>query len=217
MHTRLRQMGFLTGFAVLLGGCQADRGDTEAGRAGDTQVMAGEERSQDRQGEASRPGTGDLRLELVKSERELRVYRGGQRVATHPVAIGQEPDHPTPTGEFTIHQVDWNPDWRPPDSEWAADEEYREPGHPENPMGRARLIFQEPYSIHGTDEMDSLGRAASHGSVRVANNVVLELARMIMEASGDGRSEDWYRQAREQRDEMRQVSLSNPVPLTIRD
>jgi lipoprotein-anchoring transpeptidase ErfK/SrfK len=195
---------------VMATGCQ-DRDAQRVPADGTATPPAGGQAAQapDRQAE--------LRLEITLSERQLRVYRGGELAGTHEVAVGDESEHPTPTGEYTIHQVDWNPDWRPPDSDWAADEEYREPGHPENPMGRARLIFEEPYSIHGTDDLESLGRAASHGSVRVANEVVLELARLVMEASGDGESEEWYRQARENRTEMRQVRLSRPVPLTIRE
>jgi lipoprotein-anchoring transpeptidase ErfK/SrfK len=157
---------------------------------------------------------GPLRYEVSLEERQLYVIRGDNVVRTHPVAIGQ-PDWPTPTGDFAIHQVDWNPRWVPPASEWAEDEDVREPGDPENPMGRARLIFHQDYSIHGTDDTASLGQAQSHGSVRVANDVVQELARLTMQAGGSGRDENWYRQAREQRTEMRQVRLNDPVPIRV--
>ena len=106
---------------------------------------------------------------------------------TLPVAVGQE-GHETPTGEWGIHQVDWNPDWTPPDSDWSADSEYKAPGEEGNPMGRARLIFRAPYSIHGTDAMDSLGQAASHGSVRVSNEEIFGLARLVQEHGGVERS-----------------------------
>lgn len=156
--------------------------------------------------------SGDLRLEVDISAREIREYRGGVVANTFPIAVGQ-PDHPTPTGEWGIHQVDWNPDWTPPDSEWTGDAEYTPPGHPDNPMGRVRMIYMAPYSIHGTDDLESLGRAASHGSIRMANEDITELARRIMEAGGAPRSEAWYEEVLDTPTEMRRVSLRDPVPL----
>jgi lipoprotein-anchoring transpeptidase ErfK/SrfK len=161
-------------------------------------------------------GSGTLRLEISKAERELYVYLNDDRIARMPVAIGQ-PDHPTPSGEFGIHQVDWNPDWTPPDSEWSEDREYKAPGEEGNPMGRARLIYRAPYSLHGTEALESLGTAASHGSVRVANEDIIGLARLVQEHGGAGRSDEWYRNAVASPTEMFEVSLPEPVPVVIRD
>jgi lipoprotein-anchoring transpeptidase ErfK/SrfK len=159
-------------------------------------------------------GSGTLRLEINKSERELYIFVDDERVHWVPIAIGQ-PDHPTPTGEFSIHQVDWNPDWTPPDSEWSEDREYKEPGAEGNPMGRARLIYRAPYSLHGTEALESLGEAASHGSVRVANEEIIGIARLVQEHGGEERSEEWYRNAVGTPTEMFEVPLSNPVTLLI--
>jgi len=157
-----------------------------------------------------------LRLEVVQSERKLHVHLDGRLIETNDVAVGQE-EWPTPTGEFGIHQVDWNPDWTPPDSEWAQGREYKEPGHPDNPMGRVRMIYRAPYSLHGTDDLDSLGRAASHGSIRVANEVIAELARLVMEHGGAARDEAWFVEALDNPGEMREVALPEPVRLEIRE
>jgi lipoprotein-anchoring transpeptidase ErfK/SrfK len=159
---------------------------------------------------------GELRLEVDRSERELRVLLDGELVETHPVAVGQ-PDWPTPTGRFAIHQVDWNPDWVPPESEWAEDHEPTAPGDPENPMGRVRMSFQDDYSIHGTADSGSLGQAASHGSIRLANEVITELARVVMRHGGAPRSEQWFSEVLEDPATMRRVPLPDPVPLEIRD
>jgi lipoprotein-anchoring transpeptidase ErfK/SrfK len=157
----------------------------------------------------------DMRLEVVLSARELHVYRNGQRVETHPVAVGSE-EWPTPTGEWEINQVIWNPRWIPPEQEWAKDEEVKEPGDPENPLGRAQLVYRAPNSIHGTNQPESLGRAVSHGSIRVSNEVAVSLARQAMEAGGAGRDESWYRQARENRSERHDVSLPTAIPIVVR-
>jgi lipoprotein-anchoring transpeptidase ErfK/SrfK len=156
----------------------------------------------------------DMRLEVNLARRELYVYKGGQRVATHPVAVGSE-EWPTPTGEWTIGQVVWNPRWIPPEEEWAEDEEVTEPGDPNNPLGRAQLVYRPPNTIHGTNDPSSLGKAVSHGSLRVSNEVAMELARQVMEAGGAGKDESWYREARQNTKERRDVSIPNPVPIRI--
>jgi lipoprotein-anchoring transpeptidase ErfK/SrfK len=157
---------------------------------------------------------GRLRLEISLADRSLHVFRGTQPVETHPVAIGQD-RYPTPPGEYTIDQVIWNPEWIPPDSDWAEGEERRAPGDPENPLGDAQLVFQRPYSIHGTRDTASLGRAASHGSVRLSNDVIRRLARDVAEAGGAGQSEAWYREAEQERTRSRTLTLERPVPLRI--
>lgn len=158
---------------------------------------------------------GQLRLQIDLSERELRVYEGGELVETHPVAVGR-PEYPTPAGEYTVGQVVWNPEWIPPDSPWAEEEPPAAPGDPDNPLGRAQLVFDLPYSIHGTTDTESLGKAESHGSVRVSNRVIVDLARRTMEAGGAPRPESFYDDVERRRTEKVVVDLPRPVPLEIR-
>ena len=156
----------------------------------------------------------DMRLEVNLAARELYVYKGDRRVATHPVAVGSE-KWPTPTGEWTIGQVVWNPRWIPPQEEWAKDEEVKEPGDPENPLGRAQLVYSPPNTVHGTNERSSLGKAVSHGSIRVSNEVAMDLARQVMEAGGAAKEESWYRAARQNPKERRDVNIPNPIPIRV--
>jgi len=157
----------------------------------------------------------DLRLEVNVAERELYVYRNDQRIATHPVAVGMS-EWPTRTGEWTIGQVVWNPRWTPPqDEEWAKDEEVKEPGAADNPLGHAQLVYDAPRSIHGTNEPESLGKAESHGSIRIANSVAVQLARMVMEAGGAGKDEAWYQNVRSNRKERVEVAIPNPIPIRV--
>jgi lipoprotein-anchoring transpeptidase ErfK/SrfK len=164
---------------------------------------------------ASLRGSNDLRLEVRIGERVLDVHRHGEQIRRYDIAVGQ-PEHPTPTGEFEIHQIDWNPDWTPPDSDWADDRDYKSPGEDGNPMGRVRLIYQAPYSIHGTTDLASLGGAESHGSIRMANEDIIELATLVMEAGGEVRSEAWYEEVLANPTVMVTIHLSNPVPLVNR-
>ena len=46
-------------------------------------------------------------------------------------------------------------------------------------MGQAKLQFDELLYIHGTSRPNELGGAYSHGCVRIKNEDVLDLARLI--------------------------------------
>ena len=213
-------MTALAAAVLTLGGCVA--GDSDEG---------GGEGASASQGQAAPPAAGqpapppaptppppppppELRLEVNVAERELYVYRNDQRVATHPVAVGTS-EWPTRTGEWTIGQVIWNPEWIPPEEEWAKEEEKKEAGDPDNPLGRAQLVYDAPRSVHGTNEPESLGKAASHGSIRVSNQVATELARMVMEAGGAAKDDAWYSRVRENRKERVEVPIPNPVPIRV--
>jgi lipoprotein-anchoring transpeptidase ErfK/SrfK len=199
----------------LLAGCETDRtDDTLVVQTGADTAGMQSPGAMPAPGQQQQPAGGDMRIEVNLAARELHVFRGGQRVATHPVAVGSE-EWPTPTGEWSIGQVVFNPRWIPPQEEWAEDEEISEPGDPDNPLGRAQLVYSPPNSIHGTNEPSSLGQAVSHGSIRVSNEVALELARMVMEAGGAQRDDAWHRQARENRTTRQDVNIPNPVPIRV--
>jgi lipoprotein-anchoring transpeptidase ErfK/SrfK len=217
-RTIWRRVGAVLGAALLAAGCGTGDGDTErevtleTRTAPDTGQMAGPDGAT-----ATRPGEQDgapMRIEVNLSARELHVYRDGQRTATHPVAVGSE-EWPTRTGEWTVDRVVWNPRWVPPEEEWAEDREPKEPGDPDNPLGRAQLIYDAPRTIHGTNEPASIGQAVSHGSIRVTNEVAVQLARQAMEAGGAGRDEAWYRRAQENRTQAQEVSLPRPIPIRV--
>lgn len=153
------------------------------------------------------------RLEINISKRQLFVIEGSDTTRRYAISVGTE-EYPTPQGEYEIHQIDWNPDWTPPDSDWSEDESYKKPGEEGNPMGRARIIYDMPYTIHGTKALESLGKAESHGSVRMANEEVIELGRFLMERSGTGRSEEWFERVLSDSTTMESVTLEQPIQLT---
>jgi lipoprotein-anchoring transpeptidase ErfK/SrfK len=159
----------------------------------------------------------DLHFLVDISDRKLRLLQGDRQLAEHPVAVGSE-EWPTPTGSWQIHQVDINPEWIPPrDEEWAEEEPRRAPGDPENPLGRARLVYRMPNTIHGTDDVASLGKAQSHGSIRVANDVVLQLAETLLRAGGAWEGPEWFRGMIENRTREFPIRLEHPVPIEVRE
>ncbi len=125
---------------------------------------------------------GDLSLRLNLPERRLEVLEGTREIESYPVAIGMV-GHETPTGSYSVKEITWNPWWHPPESPWAKDAHDTPPGAG-NPMGRVKLRFDRLLYLHGTPDEKSLGRAASHGCVRMANEDAMALARLLAEGTG---------------------------------
>jgi len=159
-------------------------------------------------------GDPDMRLEVDLKSRQLRVLRGGQQVATHPVAVGST-KWPTETGEWTIKQVVWNPEWTPPDESWADEREPKKPGDPDNPLGRVQLVYDPPRTIHGTNKPESIGKAVSHGSIRMRNEELAALAKEIMAAGGAPKDDAWIQQAQANRTQKQIVDLPRPIPIRV--
>ena len=155
------------------------------------------------------------RIEVDVAARRLYVYDGDERVGSYRVGVGSK-EWPTKTGEWSITQVVWNPEWNPPkDESWAEQEEPKEPGAPDNPLGRAQLVYDPPRTIHGTNEPQSIGKALSHGSIRLSNADVTKLARQLMEVTGVKKDEAWYRQVQLNRTEKVAVDLPQRVAIRV--
>ena len=83
-------------------------------------------------------------------------------------------------------------------------------------MKVVKIFFKEPdYYIHGTDAIESLGSAASHGCLRMDPEEVAELAKLIMEHGGQPREENWFLRLIHSRREEKPIYLDNPVWITI--
>ena len=156
----------------------------------------------------------DLALTASLSAKTLTVTRGVDTVTVYDVAVGAD-KHPTPTGTFMVRKIVWNPAWVPPKEKWAKGKGPKNPGHPENPMKLVKLFFREPdYYIHGTDAIETLGQAASHGCLRMDPNDAGELGLMVMENGGVARDWDWVKGLLHLGQE-RAVSLQRPTALRI--
>jgi len=166
--------------------------------------------------EAQQPELAPLRLKANLSDKVLSVEEDGKVVKTYTFADGKSA-YPTPRGTFMIDKVVWNPAWIPPDSKWAKGKTAKAPGSPANPMKLVKIFFKEPdYYIHGTDQVDTIGSAASHGCLRMDPMDAAELAIRVMEASGAQKDSSWYTNAI--RDgETRTVRLPRKVEMVITD
>ena len=106
----------------------------------------------------------------------VRVFKRGKIVKSYRVAVG-EPKYPTPTGQFTVQQMQKNPPWNVPNSDWAGElaGQTIPGGDPRNPLIARWIGFNGSVGFHGTKSIDSLGRSASHGCIRMSPGDVSDL------------------------------------------
>jgi len=147
--------------------------------------------------------------------RKLYLQIGDSTVETFPVAIGKD-SKPTPRGEYRIRKIIWNPAWVPPDEKWAKGKKPQPPGAKGNPMKLVKIFFKEPdYYIHGTDQLESLGEAESHGCLRMNPDDAYQVARYLMDHGGSPRDESWFWRVLHFRSETKTVYLDNPIEMTV--
>jgi lipoprotein-anchoring transpeptidase ErfK/SrfK len=167
---------------------------------------------------AAKPAEPTIVLRANLRARILSVQQGNNTVKSYAIAVGQD-RYPTPLGTFSIRKIVWNPSWKPPPgAPWAKGKTAQGPGDPKNPMKVVKIFFEEPdYYIHGTDDVESLGSAASHGCLRMDPEEVADLAKLIMEHGGQPREENWFLRLIHFRREEKPIYLDNPISLTITD
>jgi hypothetical protein len=114
------------------------------------------------------PATQGTKLIVVSLEdRKLALVENGQVTKVYSVAVGK-PSTPSPVGEFTIERRAMNPTYHH-DGRTVA------PG-PHNPVGdRWMGLSKAGYGIHGTNEPNSIGKAASHGCIRMGKADIEDL------------------------------------------
>lgn len=114
----------------------------------------------------------DLIVQIDLASRVLLVRQGDETLIETPVAIGTA-DNPTPTGTFSVTDKLETP----------------APAGPYGPFALGLSGYSETLTefaggdgqigIHGTNDPTSIGLEASHGCVRVANEVIAELAELL--------------------------------------
>ena len=121
---------------------------------------------------------------VSKSQGTLRAYdAAGKLIGMYTATMGSRHD-PLPLGAWKVVGIARNPDfafnpelfWDVPDSH----AKQRLPPGPNGPVGIVWIDLDKPhYGIHGTPEPESIGRAQSHGCVRLTNWDAARLAQMV--------------------------------------
>ena len=124
------------------------------------------------------------KIVVDKSAGTLLAYdTAGRLIAAFTATMGSTHD-PLPLGNWKILGVSKNPTFHyNPDLFWdakASDEKALLPAGPNGPVGVTWIdLSKEHYGIHGTPEPETIGRAESHGCVRLTNWDVARLAQMV--------------------------------------
>jgi lipoprotein-anchoring transpeptidase ErfK/SrfK len=101
-----------------------------------------------------------------RESKRLDLFEAGKLVRTFRVATGRA-GNATPLGAFTIVDMQREPWWYPPPSDWARGMKPVPPG-PGNPLGTRWMGLDRGYlGIHGTPDATSIGYSASRGCVRM--------------------------------------------------
>jgi lipoprotein-anchoring transpeptidase ErfK/SrfK len=105
----------------------------------------------------------------------LRFYSHLKLVKSYTIAVGQQ-GLETPAGLYHAQDKQVDPSWHVPNSAWAGSlaGQVIPPG-PADPLKARWIGIFDGAGIHGTDELSSLGSAASHGCVRMSIPDVIDL------------------------------------------
>jgi len=99
------------------------------------------------------------------------LVEDGRVVKIYPIAVGKT-STPSPRGSFHITSRVQHPTWYQPGKVVASG--------PQNPLGTRWMgLGYKGYGIHGTNVPLSIGKAASHGCIRMRNRDVEELFALV--------------------------------------
>ena len=115
-------------------------------------------------------------LTVDRNSFQLRLWEDLKVAKTYTVAVGAV-GFDTPAGVYHIQNKAVDPAWNVPNSDWAGDLAGKTipGGAPDNPLKARWMGIFDGAGIHGTDDVASLGSAASHGCVRMAVADVIDL------------------------------------------
>jgi lipoprotein-anchoring transpeptidase ErfK/SrfK len=131
-----------------------------------------------------RPADANVTIVVSRADSALRaVDASGNTVVFAPVTTGSTHD-PLPIGDWKVTGVRWLPrfhynpqlfwDAKPGDARTTI-----KPG-PNNPVGVVWIDLDRPhYGLHGTPDPAVVGRAASHGCVRLTNWDAARVAALV--------------------------------------
>ncbi len=127
------------------------------------------------------------RIVVSKSENTLKAYQGDRLVAMFTVSSGSA-EFPLPLGEWDIVGIAHNPpySYSPEVLSGGSEsgESYQLPPGPNGPVGVVWIdLSKEHYGIHGTPDPSTIGRAQSHGCVRLTNWDAARLAQMVSQST----------------------------------
>ncbi len=128
------------------------------------------------------------RIVVDKSDSTLLAYDDNdQIIGAFTVTSGSSHD-PLPIGEWKINGIAHNPPFSyDPSLFWDVPDDHESQQLPPGPNGPVGVVWidlsKEHYGIHGTSAPETIGRAQSHGCVRLTNWDAARLAQMVSQST----------------------------------
>ncbi|MGI0494776.1 L,D-transpeptidase family protein [Alkalinema pantanalense CENA528] len=117
-----------------------------------------------------------IHLIVRRGKRRVEVYRGKTQLASYPIAVGKA-GWETPIGDFTVINKEENPIFKS-----FKTGNVIEPG-PDNPLGVRWIGIwtdgKTQIGFHGTNQPELIGKAVSHGCIRMRNKDVIALYQYV--------------------------------------
>jgi lipoprotein-anchoring transpeptidase ErfK/SrfK len=130
-------------------------------------IAAGDAFAEEKRGAEQKHGSEQKRIVVSIPDRKLVLLEGTRVLKVYDVAVGKS-STPSPVGEFQIVNRIPNPTWYAPGKVVG-------PGK-DNPLGTRWIgLNAKGYGIHGTNVPTSIGKAASHGCIRMRKHDLEEL------------------------------------------
>ena len=120
---------------------------------------------------------------MDKTTRQVRAFGGETLLAVYPATVGST-ERPAPSGDWAVRTLAPNPTYTYDPSRLTFGKASQgkltiQPG-PNNPVGSTWIdLTKDTYGIHGTPDPRLVGKAASHGCVRLTNWDVRQLSRSV--------------------------------------
>ena len=118
---------------------------------------------------------------VEKAKYKLHLFKAGQEIKSYDVAIGKNPgqkervgDMTTPSGEFKVDEIIASNNWTHDFNDGK--------GEIEGAYGPWFVSLETGWigiGIHGTHDPDSIGTMASEGCIRMKNDQVAELKKLV--------------------------------------
>ncbi|MEM6404687.1 MAG: L,D-transpeptidase [Cyanobacteria bacterium P01_D01_bin.116] len=120
----------------------------------------------------NQPITEEVHLVVKLGARQVQVYRGNAFIKSYPIAVGK-PGYETPEGSFNVFSKEIDPIFKNFKTGVVM-----KPGK-NNPLGSRWIGVwtdgKTQIGFHGTNRPQTIGRAASHGCIRMHDKDVIEL------------------------------------------
>jgi lipoprotein-anchoring transpeptidase ErfK/SrfK len=131
----------------------------------------------------SEPAAAETSVKVDVKTNMLGVFEGDKIIAAYPVTVGSG-QTATPIGEWKVRGVAKLPTFRYDEKMLKRGERSKNfhmlPPGPNSPVGVVWIALNKRgIGIHGTDNPNTIGQAASHGCIRLANWDIVRLAEKV--------------------------------------